>query len=69
MKNIFALYNMVRGMNLNKNSHPTSTLVYETCTEGKQYAVKWGNNGEMQATKLLEIVHSGVCGAMRNVSV
>lgn len=56
-------------MNLNKNSHPTSTLVYETCTEGKQYAVKWGNNGEMQATKLLEIVHSGVCGAMRNVSV
>ena len=48
---------------------PTTTLVCEACTEGKQYAAKWGNNEERLATKPLEIVHSGVCGPMRTTSI
>ena len=47
----------------------TSRLVCKSYTKGKQYEVKLGNNGERQATKPLEIVHLGVCGSMRNMSV
>ena len=34
--------------------------------EDKQYAAKLGNDVERQATKPLEIVHSSVCGPMKN---
>lgn len=51
---------MVSGINLGKTSRPTSTLVYEACTKGKQYEAKLDNNAKMQVTKSLEIVHLGV---------
>ena len=69
VRSIYALQSMVKGINLGKTSHPTTTLVCEACTEGKQYAAKWGNNEERLATKPLEIVHSGVCGPMRTTSI
>lgn len=36
---------------------------------GNQYAAKLGNDAERRTTKPLKIVHSGVCGPMRNLSV
>ena len=69
VRSVFTLQNMVRGMNLGKISHPTSTLVCKACIEGKQFATKWGNDTERVATKPLEIVHSDVCGFIRNMSV
>ena len=60
MRNVFALQSMVSGINLGKTSRPTSTLVYEACTKGKQYEAKLDNNAKMQVTKSLEIVHLGV---------
>lgn len=38
-----------------KISYPTCTLVCEGYTDDKQYAAKWGNDAERQATKSLEI--------------
>src|ERR1700738_1378054 len=69
VRNIYALQSMVNGINLGKTSPPVTTLVCEACTEGKQYAAKWGNNEEKLATKPLEIVHSGVCGPMNITSI
>ena len=69
VRSIYALQSMVKGINLGKTSPPTTSLVCEACTEGKQYAAKWGNNEEKLATKPLEIVHSGVCGPMRTTSI
>lgn len=37
---IYVLQIMVRGINLSKTFLPTSTLVCDTCIEGKQYAAK-----------------------------
>lgn len=61
--------NMVRGMNLGRIFRPISTLVCKACTEGKQYAIKWGNDAERQTTRQLEIMHLGVYGPMRNLSL
>jgi hypothetical protein len=69
VRSIYALQMMVKGINLGKTSPPVTTLVCEACTEGKQYAAKWGNNEERVATKPLEIVHSGVCGPMKTTSI
>ena len=69
VRSIYALQNMVKGMNVGKTPPPANTLVCEACTECEQYAAKWGNNQEKLATKPLEIVHSGVCGPMRTTSV
>ena len=69
MKSVYALQNMVKGINLGETSPPVTTLVCKACTEGKQYAAKWGNNEERLVTKSLKIVHSGVCGPMRTTFV
>ena len=60
---------MIRSMNLCKNSCSTSILVCEAYMKGKQYPTKLGNDVEKEATKPLEIVHLGVCGPMRNLSM
>ena len=69
VRSVYALQNMVKDINVGKTSPPITTLVYEACTEGKQYVTKWGNNVERLATKPLEIVHLGVCGPMGTTSV
>ena len=46
VRSIYALQTMVKNINLGKTSLPVTTLVCEACTEGKQYAAKWGNNEE-----------------------
>ena len=69
MRSVYALQNMMRDLNLGKTSRPTFILVWEACTEGKQYVVKWGDDAERQAIKSLKIVHSDVCGPMKNTSM
>jgi hypothetical protein len=69
VKSIYALQSMVKGINVDKTSPPTTTLVCKACTVGNQYAAKWGNREERLETKLLKIVHSGVFGPMRTTSV
>jgi hypothetical protein len=58
-KSIYALQ-IMKGINVDKSSLSITTLVYKACMEGKQYASKWGYNEKKLATRLLEIVHSGV---------
>lgn len=67
VKSTYALEYMVRGMNLDGSYAPTSTLICKACSEGEQYVMNLGNNAERRATKSLEIVHSGVCGPMKNM--
>jgi hypothetical protein len=69
VRSSYALQSMVKGINLGKTFPLINTFVCNACTEGKQYAAKWGNNGIMPATKSLEIVHSDVCGPMRTMFV
>ena len=69
VRNIYTLQSMVKGMNLDKILYPTSTLIYDVCTEIKQYATKWSNNAKMLATQPLKIVHSTICNPIRNTSV
>ena len=47
VRSVYALQSMVRGMNLGKTFCPTSTLVWEACTEDKQYAAKLSNDADM----------------------
>ena len=44
VRSVYTLQSMVRGINLGKTSHPTSTLVCEACTNGKQCMTKLDND-------------------------
>lgn len=54
---------------LGKNVCPTFSLICESCIENKKYWVIYFNDGGRQATKCLEIVHSDVCGSIKDVVI
>ena len=69
VKSINALQSIMRDINPCKTCCHIVIFVCETCTKGKKYGTKLGNNTERRVTKSLEIVFLGVCAPMRNVSM
>jgi transposase InsO family protein len=66
VKSVKALEGMVGGMQVKK---ATCDLACEACIEGKQARKPFPNDGATRATKVLEIVHSDVCGPMKTTSM
>ena len=69
VRSIYAPQNMVKDINLGKTSPPIITFICKACTEGKQYVAKRGNNEEKLTIEPLEIMHWGVCGPIRTISI
>ena len=69
VKGVSALQHMVSGMDLRKPLNSTLPLACKGCIEGKQHRVAFPSDGGRRATKVLEIVHSDVCGPMRTTSI
>ena len=68
VKSVKAFQTMVSGMNLGKLLCDVVALTCEGCIEGKQTRQPFPSNGATRTTKILEVVHSDVCGPMRTVS-
>jgi transposase InsO family protein len=69
VKGVCALQHMVSGMDLGKPSSSMLALTCEGCIEGKQHRSTFPSEGGRRASKVLEIVHSDVCGPMRTTSI
>jgi transposase InsO family protein len=65
-KSVKRLQSMVGGMQVEKGS---CDLNCEACIEGKQARQPFPSDGATRATKVLEIVHSDVCGPMKTPSM
>ncbi len=65
MANFKKLEKMVNGMNLKE---VPLHHVCETCIEGKHQKTSFRKNETTRASKLLELVHSDVCGPMKTTS-
>ena len=68
-KSVKALENMVSGMNLGKTTSNVLPLACEGCVEGKQARQPFPTDGGTRASKILELVHSDVCGPMKTLSM
>ena len=68
-KGVKALQNMVSGMDLGKVPSNVVPFACEGCVEGKQARQPFPSDGGTHATKVLELVHSDVCGPMRTTSM
>ena len=66
VKSVKALEGMVGGMQVKK---ATCDLACEACIEGKQARKPFPSDGATRAAKVLEIVHSDVCGPMKTTSM
>lgn len=60
---------MVSDLNIDKFSHPTSSLFRTIYIERKQHRIAFFNKNGRRTTKPLEIVHSDVCSSMRTTSI
>jgi hypothetical protein len=60
---------MVSDMNLGKVYVGQDSLFCDACKEDKQHRVAFPNEGDMQVTRSLGIVHSNMCGPMRTTSM
>jgi hypothetical protein len=65
MASLKKLENMVNGMNLNE---VPLHHVCEACIEGKRQRTSFPKGEASRASKLLELVHSDVCGPMKTTS-
>ena len=68
-KGVKALQNMVSGMDLGKVPSNVVPFACEGCVKGKQARQPFPSDGGTRATKVLELVHSDVCGPMRTTSM
>ena len=66
VKSVKTLQSMVGGMQVTKG---TCDLSCEACIEGKQTRPPFPSDGARRAAKVLELVHSDVCGPMRTTSM
>jgi hypothetical protein len=65
MASLTKLEKMVQGMNLKEvRLHH----VCEACIEGKHQRTSFPKDDATRASKLLELVHSDVCGLMKTIS-
>jgi transposase InsO family protein len=69
IKSVKTLRGMVSGMDLHQLKVDASTFTCEGCIEGKQQRLPFAGEGATRATKVLEIVHSDVCGPMKTTSM
>lgn len=69
MKSVRELQHMVSGMSLGHGKSNVSNVPCEACIEGKQQRQPFPVDSATRATKLLQIVHSDVCGSMRTTSI
>jgi hypothetical protein len=65
MVSLMKLEKMVNGMNLKE---VPLHHVCEACIEGKQQKTSFPKDEATRASKLLELVHSDVCGPMKTTS-
>ncbi len=65
MASLNKLENMVNGMNLKE---VPLHHVCEACIEGKHQRTYFPKDETIRASKLLELVHSDVCGSMKTTS-
>jgi hypothetical protein len=65
METLMKLEKMVNGMNLKE---VPVHHVCEACIEGKHQKTFFPKNEAIRASKLLELVHSDVCGPMKTTS-
>lgn len=69
VKSVKALRGMVSGMDLAQSHVAPSSFTCEGCIEGKQQRSPFPVDGATRASKVLEIVHSDVCGPMKTTSM
>jgi len=67
-KGIKVLQGMVSGIDLGKLPCKVEPFACEGCVEGKLARQPFPTDGANRATKVLELVHSDVCGPMRTTS-
>jgi hypothetical protein len=60
---------LVSGLDLPKLHGDFILIECEGCILGKQHRHSFPKDGATRATKVLEIVHSNVCGPMKNISL
>lgn len=68
-KGVKALQGMANGMDLGKPPKDVVPFACEGCIEGKLARQPFPTDGAERATKVLELVHSDVCGPMKTVSL
>jgi hypothetical protein len=60
---------LVSGLDLPKSHGDSLPIECEGCILGKQHKHSFPKDGATRATKVLEIVHSDICGPMKNMSL
>jgi hypothetical protein len=63
------LQTMVSGMDMGAAQGDVHSFACEGCVEGKQARRPFPTDGGTRATKILELVHSDVCGPMKTASI
>ena len=69
VKSLKKLPSLVSGLDLSHVKAAPSSLTCEGCLEGKQQRHSFPQGGATRATKLLELVHTDVCGPMKTMSM
>ena len=69
VKSLVQLPSLVSGLDLSHTNAAPSSLTCEGCLEGKQQRHSFPQGGATRATKVLELVHTDVCGPMKTMSM
>jgi hypothetical protein len=69
VQSLKTLPSLVSGLDLPKWHGDSLPIECEGCILGKQHRHSFPKDGATRATKVLEIVHSDVCGPMKNMSL
>jgi hypothetical protein len=69
VQSLKTLLSLVSGLDLPKSHGDSLPIECEGCILRKQHKHSFPEDGATRATKVLEIVHSDVCGPMRNMSL